>query len=792
MTEPKETIKSLSARLLFNSQVAIFNDLPTKDYMKKIYCFSIMALSLLALSAQEKLNLSAKMLMHDYEQILNGADPKLFDPRLSVKSRAAGSVPEIGVIVTLNPGYSVEDISTDSQVCVTVDLGDMAVVSVPVTKLEEFAANPAVKSVSASELRDAKLYAARSSADVDEVHSGEELESAYTGAGVVVGLMDTGLDPNHINFSKTGDVNESRVKAVYAYTGSNGNVTRSATTPEEIKDFTTDTNGETHGTHVIGIAAGGYKGEATYALNSKRYDESPMPYYGVATGADIVMTGGQLYDSNIVAGVQKVIEYAEEQGQPAVVNLSLGSILGPHDGSSATSQALSRLGERAIICVAAGNDAGEDCAFKMSGGRSAAQRTNAVGFGYADSGYEGQVCQAEFWGNDAEEFTFEFVLYSSDTNSVVYTLNVPNNNGSGIGIGGSSMSSAYQKDDNFDAAFTSNSYIAFFSQVDASNNRYNVLMQFKLSRGSDSDLSISPGVRITRKSGQVVTGCISQYESAKGKFLTESGTWDGLYWANTAVSDNGSISDMATGSNIISVGAYTSSTHFSAIVGNNVGNASYDETTGEICSFSSYGVNPVTEEEYPYVCGPGSAIVSSISNYVQTSYYSASAGGNGRNNLWFGLQGTSMACPFVTGVVALWLEADPTLTVADVKEVISATSTPYTGSDSDLKVKWGAGKINAHKGIKEVVARLASIGDVWADDAESRLVVTAMGDGYDVYVAGAEDMIVTLYDMQGRAIKTIAGVDGNAVVGTSDVQKGIYALEARGADFRFTRKIAVR
>ena len=756
--------------------------------MKKIYIFSLMALSLLTMSAQEKLSLSAKMLIHGYEQICNGADPELFDARLKTpSSNGAVAEPIIDVIVILNPGYCADDIMSDSQIQVNVDLGHIAVASVPVTKMETLAANPAVKSVSASELKDVKMYAARTSAGVNKVHSGDELEKSFTGKGVVVGLMDTGIDPNHINFSTQDDVNVSRVKEVYAFKGSNGRPTSQAVTPEEIKEFTTDTNGETHGTHVIGMAAGGYQGESSYVLNGAKSTNKPMPYYGVATEADIVMTAGLLYDANIIAGVTKVIEYAENNGQPAVVNLSLGSILGPHDGTSATSQALAALGERAIICVAAGNDAGNDCAVKLSGGRSAAQRTNAVGFGYFNSAYEGEVVQAEFWGNNADEFKFEFVIYSTDTNSVVYTIDIPNLNGAGIGIGGSATSAAYNKNEYFDAAFTDNSMMAFFSQVE-SNNRYCVTMQFKLSRDEDSDMSLSPGLRITRNSGQVVTG----YLSEGGMFKVENGTWNGLYWNNTLVTDNGSISDMATGDNIISVGAYTSSASFSAEAGGKIGSWTYGETTGEICGFSSYGTNPVTGQNYPHVCAPGSAIVSSVSAYSQNYYVSGSAGGNGRNNVWAPMQGTSMACPFTTGVVALWLEADPTLTVNDVKEIIAASSTPYTGSDSDLKVKWGAGKINAHEGIQEVLARVASIGDVWVDDAENRLVVTATGNGYDVFVAGAEDITVTLYDMQGRAVETVADNDGNVVIATSDVQKGVYILEARGEGFRFTRKVAIQ
>ena len=38
------------------------------------------------------------------------------------------------------------------------------------------------------------------------------------------------------------------------------------------------------------------------------------------------------------------------------------------------------------------------------------------------------------------------------------------------------------------------------------------------------------------------------------------------------------------------------------------------------------------------------------------------------------MSGTSMASPVVAGIVALWLQAKPNLTLAEVKEAIAATS----------------------------------------------------------------------------------------------------------------------
>lgn len=80
------------------------------------------------------------------------------------------------------------------------------------------------------------------------------------------------------------------------------------------------------------------------------------PFYGGATESDIVIGAGNLYDPNILMAVEKCIEYAESVNKPVVVNLSIGTNIGPHDGKDQTSRALEELGKRGIICIASGNE----------------------------------------------------------------------------------------------------------------------------------------------------------------------------------------------------------------------------------------------------------------------------------------------------------------------------------------------------------------------------------------------------------------------------------------------------
>jgi serine protease AprX len=64
------------------------------------------------------------------------------------------------------------------------------------------------------------------------------------------------------------------------------------------------------------------------------------------------------------------------------------------------------------------------------------------------------------------------------------------------------------------------------------------------------------------------------------------------------------------------------------------------------------------------------------------------------------LSGTSMACPHVSGIVALMLEANPTLDVYDVRRILEATATNMAGREG---YEAGAGYVNAYNAV--VMAR---------------------------------------------------------------------------------------
>jgi len=111
-----------------------------------------------------------------------------------------------------------------------------------------------------------------------------------------------------------------------------------------------------------------------------------------------------------------------------------------------------------------------------------------------------------------------------------------------------------------------------------------------------------------------------------------------------------------------------------------------------IASFSSRG--PTADNRIkPDVAAPGVSITAA-SRTSSTGYITYS--------------GTSMATPFVAGVVALMLDANPLLTPADVKTRIMSTAVDF--GPAGLDVDYGAGRLDAYQAVSD--ASIASLGNI--------------------------------------------------------------------------------
>jgi len=193
------------------------------------------------------------------------------------------------------------------------------------------------------------------------------------GKGVIVGVVDTGIDIHHPDF-RTKD-GKSRIawllvvghlpaglhpdlEDAYGCTDSQQTacaIYAAADIDGLIKSGDTsirDTVG--HGTHVTSIAAGN---------GGLMINDSPK-FVGAAPEATLVIvsassSSGGFADGDVLNGARFIFDRADAMKMPAVINLSVGSDFGPHDGTSDIEKGLAAMiGDdkpgRAIV-TAAGN-----------------------------------------------------------------------------------------------------------------------------------------------------------------------------------------------------------------------------------------------------------------------------------------------------------------------------------------------------------------------------------------------------------------------------------------------------
>ena len=240
--------------------------------------------------------------------------------------------------------------------------GDVASGVVPLSSVEEVAALDGVVLVEASHDLEPELDDAVPEARVDQLHG---LDPARRGAGVLVGIIDTGIHYQHGSFRNEDGT--SRIVALWDQWLDPGNA--GAVDGEEHPDgydygvewrkddldsaladadplsVVRHTDGATnHGTHVAGIAAG----------NGRPLDPSDptTAFVGIAPEADIAvvrhgsspLAGGLGGSANAVDAVRYLSNLAVERGQPLAINMSLGSnIGGSRDGRTLLERAIDNM-----------------------------------------------------------------------------------------------------------------------------------------------------------------------------------------------------------------------------------------------------------------------------------------------------------------------------------------------------------------------------------------------------------------------------------------------------------------
>jgi len=590
----------------------------------------------------------------------------------------------------------------------TFDGLDFITARVPVNQLEPLADIDNVTRVKVAQQMRPLTDKAREVTNVDDLltlsndATAVGVNTKYDGTGVVLGIIDSGIDFQHIAFKdKNGN---SRIKRAYIYNGS----TATEYTESNISSATTDDTAEDHGTHTA-TTAGGSSVVVSGNTVTVTDNHANATYGGMAPGTDLYLAGIKGFnDTYLTNALKKMVTYADEQDKPLVVSNSWGSSWGPRTGTGDWADLVATyFGDdhpNHIILFAASNDAGHKNGNEGGGyfvKKSSASSNNPIGTiirtdEYGGDYYQGLIACAWNASNSTKLNCNIYVLNSSGAILNSWTVT----NAGSYGFSSFSGLSTYY----------SGSMTVFIEQE---NGKYRLALYSEDGITSKSDGSYTLAIEVYPSSG---SANINMW-SGDWSFFTDNYTTSGHTWLDGT--DDMCVSDEATIPNAISVGAYASKKSWKSAADNKTYTSNV-YTVGDIAYFSSYATaeQSPTGLAYPWISAPGARLAAGVNHYHTTSvddysYYGSSYNKdlvvNNSTSPYAMMEGTSMATPVAAGIVALWLQAaqevNQELTVNDVKNIMEQTAIndSYTTTGANAS-HFGKGKIDALAGIQYILA----------------------------------------------------------------------------------------
>ena len=569
-------------------------------------------------------------------------------------------------------------------------VGDISIAAIPLSKLGALSCGRQVKRIETGRRCSIQMDTTRLVVNAEKVYTGEGLSQSYTGHGVVVGVQDIGFDLTHPNFY-SADMSQYRIKALWDQLsrdtiGSTLYVGRDYVGRDALLELRHPIDGETqtHGTHTAGIAAGsGAEGDGVVS-----------PYRGMACDADLVLVDNAADNASLIdpkdyykftyatdaLGFKYIFDYAERMHQPCVINFSEGSSQDFHGYDQLYYELLAKLiGPGRIIVSSAGND----------GARNSYIHKN-IGKERAGAFIMGNEKRFSCTAKSKQTFTFRVSVYDNVASPQIVdisTVNVCNAQDSlltdSLLVGGKKYKWRV---------------LAYPNSYDTSETAYD----FQLS--SPSKLGDSPQVSLQ------VMGRDADIELYRMSGYMFPHSLDPVLDAGDC---RYTIFSPSSSPDVICVGSTSYRTQFVNYLGEK---KVYDSgQKGIRSSFSAMG--PTLDGRIkPDVMAPGQNIISSYSTFFINNPKNVNASVksdvrhfeyNGRTYAWNANAGTSMSAPVVTGAIALWLQADPTLTPADCLEIFAKTCTHYDASLSYPNNLYGYGQIDVAAGLREVLRRKA-------------------------------------------------------------------------------------
>lgn len=632
---------------------------------------------------------------------------------------------------------------------------DMALLCVPDDAMESFLRLPGILTARIGGKLTSLNDRSRQLTGVDAVHaaqwhSGTATASRdvlpYDGTGVVAGLCDIGFDPGHVAF-------RGRVGMMSVYNDTLATrMVYAPGTPMHTDGavLAPDTDTDTHASHVAGTLAGSYAGN---------------PYYGMAPGSTIAVSTSYLSEVCLLSGVEDIIAYAKSVGKPAVINLSMGSYMGPHNGTDLFNRYMDLLGQEAVIVLSAGNNGYHHDTIRHAFTDDGEQLGTMLESYKSWCGFnvDGSL---EIWSADARRFEIQLVGWDQTDRRYVYQsdwLPLDNPDGDSFSV------IAPGQDSGWDRWFP-DSYFRLAYGNDPLNGRFVVSLNYSI-----NPVDYLPGTPWARPvAGWRIRAArgveVDVYTDGISSFLRNYGV-PGM----TDGTSDQSISNLSCNQNTITVGSWNSRNTVPVLDGEpNV----YSFTEGTVTNWSSYGTLR-DGRRLPHVNAPGNYLVSAMNSTYLAAHpdewiLSHKETVDGRDHYWFSQCGTSMSAPTAAGVFALWLQANPALGVDSVRDI--AMKTARTDFADIADPRWGAGALDAAAGLRLVTGDNASVDNVdnivspadWAVSVADR-TVTVTRNGQSIAFA--------LYNMQGIALPA-----------HTSLAPGLYIVAADG----HTRRVLVK
>lgn len=697
----------------------------------------------------QKLSPSTSLMLQDMstQKHVKSATVKKVDAFLTLAPSSHNSSVDDCLSCLESLGVEVRNVVTDR----------LLTVSLPLTAVEAVAALDEVESVQVGTDVRMLLDVARKETKVDDCQSTTSELGAYTGKGVVVGIVDGGFQYSHIAFTNPDGIG-TRIARVWDQNAKGGKSPAKFgygseyATFDEMRAVNYDISSTFHGSHVAGIAAGG---------------DRTTSYYGVAPEAELVFVSFGSSNVNITDGIQYCFDYAESVGKPCVVNISLGSHLGPHDGTSATDQAFAAMtGPGRIIVGAAGNEG--STALHVSKDLEEGDTSLKTMIGFSENATTKQA-YVDIWGSKGAPLTVKAVVVDALKGKVMYE------------------SPAVASDGETDVKYTFPdgsgvvSTVQMALQKNPDNERTEVLLMCR-----------ATSIAENRKIGIVATSdagtSIHMWNNATEGYFLDGGK-RGWTEGDTdcTVGELGGVSD-----NVISVGSYNTKMDYTTLSGNLYGiNTELVGGKGQLSLFSSHGPT-LDGRTKPDVTAPGCLLISATSKYYASFSASTCAVKSG-DDYYDANMGTSMASPVVTGTVALWLQANPNLSPADVRDILNKTSRhdTYTGSaEKSDRNSWGAGKLDAFEGLK-LARETTGISDTQVGEQMFSITTNRMARTVQCFFGSEGTARVTVYNALGQQLYAKQLAVSGETLDLKQLGNGVFVVKLQQSGTEKSVKIAL-